>query len=46
MGAALARARRRRRMDEGRFADEIVPVGEVAADESPRRDTSLERLAR
>jgi acetyl-CoA C-acetyltransferase len=31
--------------DEGRFADEIVPVGEVAVDEGPRRDTSLERLA-
>jgi acetyl-CoA C-acetyltransferase len=31
--------------DEGRFADEIVPVGELTADEGPRRDTSLERLA-
>ncbi len=31
--------------DAGRFADEIVPVGEVAADESPRRDTTLEKLA-
>ena len=31
--------------DEGFFAEEIVPVGEVAADESIRRDTSLERLA-
>ena len=31
--------------DEGRFADEIVPVGEVAADEGPRRDTTLEKLA-
>jgi acetyl-CoA C-acetyltransferase len=31
--------------DEGRFADELVPVGEVRVDESPRRDTSLERLA-
>ena len=31
--------------DAGRFADEIVPVGEVAADESIRADTSLERLA-
>jgi acetyl-CoA C-acetyltransferase len=30
---------------EGFFAEEIVPVGEVAADESVRRDTSLERLA-
>jgi acetyl-CoA C-acetyltransferase len=31
--------------DEGRFADEIVPVGEFTADESVRRDTTLERLA-
>ncbi|MDX6401337.1 MAG: acetyl-CoA C-acetyltransferase, partial [Gaiellaceae bacterium] len=31
--------------DEGLFADEIVPVGEVTADESIRRDTTLERLA-
>ncbi|HYZ19491.1 MAG TPA: acetyl-CoA C-acetyltransferase [Gaiellaceae bacterium] len=32
-------------IDEGRFADEIVPVGDVTTDESPRRDTSLEKLA-
>jgi acetyl-CoA C-acetyltransferase len=31
--------------DAGRFGDEIVPVGEVAADESVRRDTSIEKLA-
>jgi acetyl-CoA C-acetyltransferase len=31
--------------DAGRFADEIVPVGDVAADESPRRDTTYEKLA-
>jgi len=31
--------------DEGRLADEIVPVGEVAADEGIRRDTTLEKLA-
>ena len=31
--------------DEGRFADEIVPVGEVAADEGIRRDTTIEKLA-
>jgi acetyl-CoA C-acetyltransferase len=31
--------------DAGRFAEEIVPVGEVGADESIRRDTTLERLA-
>jgi acetyl-CoA C-acetyltransferase len=34
-----------RAIDEGRFADEIVPVGNFAVDEGPRRDTSLERLA-
>jgi acetyl-CoA C-acetyltransferase len=31
--------------DEGRFDDEIVPVGELAADESVRRETTLEKLA-
>src|ERR671932_53981 len=34
-----------RAIDEGRFRDEIVPVGESALDEGPRRDTSLEKLA-
>jgi acetyl-CoA C-acetyltransferase len=29
----------------GRFQDEIVPVGDFAVDEGPRRDTSLEKLA-
>src|SRR5437868_2647390 len=33
-------------IDAGRFADEIVAVGEVSVDEGPRRDTSLDRLAR
>jgi acetyl-CoA C-acetyltransferase len=32
--------------DEGFFEGEIVPVGDVAADEGPRRDTSLEALAK
>jgi acetyl-CoA C-acetyltransferase len=32
-------------IDQGRFADEIVPVGDVSVDEGPRRDTSLEKLA-
>src|SRR5947208_3477118 len=32
-------------IDEGRFADEIVAVGDFAVDEGPRRDTSLEKLA-
>jgi acetyl-CoA C-acetyltransferase len=31
--------------DAGRFDDELVPVGDVAADESIRRDTTLEKLA-
>jgi acetyl-CoA C-acetyltransferase len=34
-----------RAQDAGFFDDEIVPVGDVAADESVRRDTSLEKLA-
>jgi len=34
-----------RAIDEGRFADEIVPVDDVETDEGPRRDTSLEKLA-
>src|SRR3954469_11398983 len=33
-------------IDEGKFESEIVPVGDFAVDEGPRRDTSLERLAR
>jgi acetyl-CoA C-acetyltransferase len=33
-------------IDEGRFRDEIVPVGDFAVDEGPRRDTSYEKLAR
>ena len=32
-------------MDEGRFADELVSVNGVEADEAPRRDTTLEKLA-
>src|SRR5262249_40218492 len=31
--------------DAGRFDDEIVPVGDVGADEGIRRDTTLEKLA-
>jgi acetyl-CoA C-acetyltransferase len=34
-----------RAIDEGRFRDEIVPVGDFAVDAGPRRDTSLEKLA-
>jgi acetyl-CoA C-acetyltransferase len=32
--------------DEGKFREEIVPVGEHAVDEGPRRDTTYEKLAR
>jgi acetyl-CoA C-acetyltransferase len=32
-------------IDEGRFAEEVVPVGDVSVDEGPRRDTTLEKLA-
>jgi 3-oxoadipyl-CoA thiolase len=31
--------------EAGRFADELVPVGEVDRDDHPRPDTSLEKLA-
>jgi acetyl-CoA C-acetyltransferase len=31
--------------DEGRFAREIVPLEGVTADEGPRRDTSLQKMA-
>ncbi|HUK44979.1 MAG TPA: acetyl-CoA C-acetyltransferase [Gaiellaceae bacterium] len=31
--------------DAGRFVDEIVAVGELEVDESPRRDTTREKLA-
>jgi acetyl-CoA C-acetyltransferase len=33
-------------IDEGLFQPEIVPVGAFAVDEGPRRDTSIEKLAR
>ncbi len=32
-------------IDAGRFTDEIVPVGDFAVDETPRRDTSLDKMA-
>jgi acetyl-CoA C-acetyltransferase len=35
-----------RAIDDGLFADELVPVGDFAVDEGPRRDTSLERLSK
>ncbi|MCP3802058.1 thiolase family protein [Allokutzneria sp. A3M-2-11 16] len=33
-------------MDAGRFDAELVPVGEVTADEGPRRETTLEKLGK
>ena len=33
-------------IDNRLFQDEIVPVGDVAVDEGPRRDTSYEKLSR
>ncbi|HVN38523.1 MAG TPA: acetyl-CoA C-acetyltransferase [Myxococcota bacterium] len=35
-----------RAIDEKRFEREIVPYGDVAVDEGPRRDTSLEKMAK
>ncbi|MEV0368951.1 acetyl-CoA C-acetyltransferase [Streptomyces sp. NPDC050636] len=34
-----------RAIDEGRFARETVPYGDITLDEGPRRDTSLEKMA-
>jgi acetyl-CoA C-acetyltransferase len=34
-----------RALDEGRFGREVTPVAGVTADEGPRRDTSLEKMA-
>lgn len=33
-------------IDEGRFETQVVPVGELSVDEGPRRDTSLEKMAK
>jgi len=35
-----------RATDEGRFKNEIVPIAGVERDEGPRRDTSLEKMAK
>jgi acetyl-CoA C-acetyltransferase len=34
-----------RAIDEGRFEDQIAPVGDFAVDETPRRGTTLEKMA-
>jgi acetyl-CoA C-acetyltransferase len=43
--AARSHQRAAAAQDAGRLADEIVAVGDAAADESIRRDTTLEKLA-
>jgi acetyl-CoA C-acetyltransferase len=35
-----------RAIDEGRFEGEIAPLADVRSDEGPRRDTSLEKMAK
>jgi acetyl-CoA C-acetyltransferase len=45
MWALRSHERATRAQDSGAFDDELVPVGDLAVDESPRRDTSIERLA-
>jgi acetyl-CoA C-acetyltransferase len=43
--ALQSHTRALRAIDEGRFTREIIPYGELAADEGPRRDTTLEKMA-
>ena len=43
--AARSHERAAAAQDAGRFDDEIVPAGELSADEGIRRDTTLEKLA-
>ena len=43
--ALRSHERAARAQDDGFFAEEIVPVGDVTADEGVRRDTSIEKLA-
>src|SRR5881628_779849 len=43
--ALRSHERATRAQDAGLFADELVPVGELVADEGPRRDTSIEKLS-
>ena len=46
MWALRSHERAVRAMDNGLFREEIVPVGKLELDEGPRRDTSIEKLAR
>src|SRR6184192_4328151 len=43
--AARSHERAARAQDNGFFDDEIVPVGDVTADEAVRRDTTIEKLS-
>jgi 3-oxoadipyl-CoA thiolase len=43
--ALASQKRRAAAAREGRFADELVPAGELEADEHPRADTTAEKLA-
>src|SRR5579862_4134635 len=43
--AARSHERAAAAQDAGRFDDELVPVGDVTADESVRRDTTVEKLS-
>ncbi|WP_424890916.1 acetyl-CoA C-acetyltransferase [Streptomyces sp. XH2] len=43
--ALLSHRRAVRAADEGRFDRELAPYGGLSADEGPRRDTSLEKMA-
>ncbi len=43
--AVRSQERAARAQDEGRYDEELVPVGDVTADEAIRRDTTLEKLA-
>ncbi len=43
--AARSHERAAAAQDAGRFDDELVPVGDVTADEGIRRDTTVEKLA-
>jgi acetyl-CoA C-acetyltransferase len=43
--ALRSHERAARAQDDGFFDDEIVPVGDLAADEAIRRDTTLEKLS-
>ncbi|MEM7436584.1 MAG: acetyl-CoA C-acetyltransferase [Myxococcota bacterium] len=43
--ALQSHQRAARAQDEGRFDREIIPFGDVTADEGPRRDTTAEKMA-